>query len=875
MRKKILNLFVFAFSCFVLSGVIINVRVMAEENVAQDPTSANGSCQYTGCWPWLGSNKVVQALRLTVYDGKSRKKVSTGSVDLINNKTHYNNINGKTATILGNDGKPSYLNGSKSLVAYKGTVSLRLMSSLPDWYGNSIGDIKSWWVNLSAERKKEILGWAGYTRYAVQDVLVVEPVTLLQWGGKSYWGSAYELVKYQYDIAQCTGSTCSNAAGVGRRIMAAAVHLSTNDPIDPYGFITDVNGSGILWRLSDSYVEIGKRKTSSGIIYECFKNVDNCNNNTAAKYVKSNYGYGIGAFWIKDSGLAKSCDININNNTGDDKKYNWTYWDDSCDVDGDGIKEGCWKKQKGGCCDQVELTDEILNKYPECASCKPSNKTYINGKDVSNLDAIICDNNDKKITNYRGTGSLNETTPKYCLANNNLLVGTINGKRYGCEITDSLLLPKEYGDNLKIGQYFVWPTSKTLQSLGNFDMRYPVTRTSNVTCVAYQYTSDGKLQYVNLSASELETLKKRFKVSGNLNLIFNSNNNGKIIEESQSSSFKNTSNNLFTGNINTVYTLEKINKTNGVYAYYDQEKLQYTNAIIVQKINKYIQYGFPIIPFGNYGDKSININYGINFDNMGLSKLKSYSGSYICSKKGKDDGNDDKGPTYCKCEPGTVHEGLDLTPYFNTTYDSWTAECSRVRDLKCNDPDTPIKCPNDDSLDMTNCVKNKIYGGANEKEAYDLCVAQDCKCVGSECNAGYCEGSNCGLDIIYRPIFLNKPFPSIRATKRVAGANWGGKNSLNNDGLGTKYITSTASKMYQGEPMYSFTLTPKALNVIKKYNDSHGYDDFNMTCGKNQYCIGNVLRGDFGEYFTGGTCQLQTNAKVRGKNDCRLTALER
>ena len=75
------------------------------------------------------------------------------------------------------------------------------------------------------------------------------------------------------------------------------------------------------------------------------------------------------------------------------------------------------------------------------------------------------------------------------------------------------------------------------------------------------------------------------------------------------------------------------------------------------------------------------------FENMGLSRLNTYSGSYICSKNGKDNGDDDNGPTYCKCEPGTVHEGLDLTPYFNATYDSWTAECSRIRDLKCQHAD--------------------------------------------------------------------------------------------------------------------------------------------------------------------------------------------
>lgn len=860
MRKKRLTLFVFAFSCLILSGIIINFRVMAEGGSTGGSGSGDAGNQTSSCssWPYAntgtinGEKAALRGVRISIVNNNGKLKPGTKSVDYVKNvgvgnlKANYSSTKTTKTMYLQYGSSLNWTYGTPTF-KYDQNIADNVISRFGDTNGGSMGqnirNLYNNYVNGQATAKtiidtiyKDTCG-NGCT-ISANDVVLFEPITYVKYctsNNSSYYvyGTAYELnAKYN------GGNTEGGGAITGH--VAKALYFSG----DKISSLTDV-----------------------------FAEPTNTNVKYPGKELTKKNGWGMGALWIGK--IAKKCDINVNNNTGDDKKYNWTYWDASCDADGDGNKEGCWKKQQGGCCDQVTLTDEILNRYPECASCKPSNKTYINGKEVSSLNAITCDANDKKITNYRGTGSLNETTPKYCLANNNLLVGTINGKRYGCEITDSLLLPKEYGDNLKIGQYFVWPTSKTLQNLGNFDMRYPVTRTSSVTCVAYQYTSDGKLQYVNLTNNELETLKNRFKVNGDLNLTFNSNNNGKIIEESQTSSFKNTGNNLFTGNINTVYTLEKIDKTNGVYAYYDQEKLQYTNNIIIQKINKYIQYGFPIIPFGNYGDKRVNVNYGINFENMGLSRLNTYSGSYICSKNGKDNGDDDNGPTYCKCEPGTVHEGLDLTPYFNATYDSWTAECSRIRDLKCNDANTPIKCPNDNSKDMTNCVKNKIYGGANEKEAYDLCVAHDCGCMGNECTAGYCEGDNCGLDIIYRPIFLNNPFPSIRATKRVAGANWGGKNSLNTDGLGTKYITSTASKMYQGEAMYSFTLTPKALNAIKKYNNNHGYDDFEMTCGKNQYCISNVLRGTFGEYLTGGTCQLQTNAKIRGNNDCRLTALER
>lgn len=864
MRKKFLDFFFFFIFCLLISSAFMTNEVFAGENIAQDPSSATGSCKPTGCWPHLGASEVVQALRFTVYDGKTRQKVSN-SVDLINNKTHYNKINGKNTYILGGDGKPSYLNG-KSLSVYNGEVNLQL-SYFPDWYGKNIGSIKSWWNNLSVAAKKEILGWAGYTRYSTQDVLVVEPVTFLQWGGKGYWGSAYEFVKYMYDKAKCTDSVtggCRNAVGVARRIMAAAVHLSTNDPIDPYGFITDINGNGILWRLDSSYVEIGKYKNNAGETYEAFKNVTNA---TAAQYIKGKYGYGIGVFWLKDSGLTNSCDVNVNNNS--DSKYNWTKWNKNCDLDGDGTADGCWEKIDGGCCDQMTLTDTILNTYPQCAKCEVNNTSYIAGDTKESLDSITCDEKDKDITNYRGTGDFNTSTNKYCLANNKLYTGKINGKYYGCEIRDTLTLPRKYGSDLKIGQYFVWPTSKTLQSLGVFNNNYPVRRTSILNCVAYKYRAGGQLQYQTLTTNELNKIKDKYSQTGNLTLKFESNDNGAITIENTNASATNnpTDNDLFEVKVESTYTLNKINGTNGIYAYYDRNKEAYTNKIVTSKLSKYVTYGYPIIPYGDYVDgedverfdNKISIDYGINFDSMGFSRAKAFSGSYICTKD--DVGN----PMDCKCPVGTSRAGMSLIGYFSKGYTDFNAECAVAQNNHC--AEGPIVCP--DGTDITSCVSNKTYGGTDETEARNLCTAELCGNIDSPIGSG--------LDIIYRTIFLDDPFPSIKGSVRVPGANWGGSKSLTINkkytGLVEEYITSTADKMYQGKPMYSITLTPKAIREIKNYNKSHGYDDFELTCGKNQYCTSDALHNTFSEYLTGGTCQLATNAKIRGRNDCRLKAL--
>lgn len=852
MKKRILKLSFFIFSCLILSNLFISVNVKAEGGATGGAGDTNAGDKTSDCssWPYKGKinneSTMLRGVRITVVDNDGKVKSGSISVDYVKNTgvTSISNVYySKTKTT-----KTMYLKYNKSTNWTKGTVSFKYNSAIANYIISSFGENNggNMGQNIKDLYNAYVKGedWAKniintiYTdtqagSFAANDVVLFEPITYVKYcnsaGGSSFmYGTAYELnEKYN-------GGNANGGAAITGHV-AKALYFKG----DKISTLTDV-----------------------------FPEPTNTNDTYPGKDVTNQNGWGMGALWIGK--IANICDVNVNDN--DDKKYNWTYWDGSCDADGDGVKEGCWKKQEDGCCEQVTLTDEILNKYPQCAPCTPNNKTYVNGNEITSINSVTCDNSAKAIINYRGTGDLNKTTPKYCLANNNLLVGIINGKRYGCEITDKLLLPKEYGDDLSIGQYFVWPTSKTLQKLGNFDLRYPLTRTSNVTCVAYKYNSVGQLEYVNLTGIELETVKNKFKTSGNLNLTFNGGNNGNIIEESQKSNFENTGNNLFTGKISTVYTLEEVKGTNGVYAYYDQEKLEYTKTIISSRINKYIQYGFPIIPFGNHKDTNVSITYGINFDKIDLSRLKSYSGSYVCSKKKNNNNNNITGG-FCKCEPGTLYEGLDLTPYFKNNYDSWLAECSRVRDLKCNDANTPIKCPNDDTIDMTNCVKNNVTKGYTYSRAYELCVASDCHCIGSECFPIKCQGNNCDLDIIYRPIFLNNPFPSIKGNKRGAGANWGGNNSLNSDGLGTKYITSTASKMYQGEAMYTFTLTPAAIKEIKKYNKAHKYDDFELSCGENQYCTSDVLRGSFSEYFTGGTCQLIQNAKTRGSNDCRLTAL--
>lgn len=93
--------------------------------------------------------------------------------------------------------------------------------------------------------------------------------------------------------------------------------------------------------------------------------------------------------------------------------------------------------------------------------------------------------------------------------------------------------------------------------------------------------------------------------------------------------------------------------------------------------------------------------------------------------------------------------------------------------------------------------------------------------------------------IVYRPISLSSPFPSMSGTGRKTGANWCDKsndNCLNNENNENveKYILNnrnvSGSDVYNKEPMYKITLTPALIKQIRIYDEDTTYDDFNLYC---------------------------------------------
>ena len=151
--------------------------------------------------------------------------------------------------------------------------------------------------------------------------------------------------------------------------------------------------------------------------------------------------------------------------------------------------------------------------------------------------------------------------------------------------------------------------------------------------------------------------------------------------------------------------------------------------------------------------------------------------------------------------------------------------------------------------------------------------------------SGNCP-DNKGINIIYRTISLNDPFPGEHGEGRDAGANWNGTATV----LGTRmsfidaYITNnrgvSTEKVYQETPMYQFTLTPANIRAIRKYNRSTGndYNDYNFECSNGKYCKSEFLEEGIGNgYFgfssknpNGGSC---FNAYSTDWESCRYSSI--
>lgn len=246
-----------------------------------------------------------------------------------------------------------------------------------------------------------------------------------------------------------------------------------------------------------------------------------------------------------------------------------------------------------------------------------------------------------------------------------------------------------------------------------------------------------------------------------------------------------------------------------------------------------------------------------NADSVGI-------GEYICHYTVATDYDE------CLCPPGTKNEGVDLT---QALLDEYRLTCADAKVKYCdadNYPECTVNC-----VDNKYCSNNKsikITACLNAGYTKDECESRLCNekyicesgkkkgmditsCVQTRIMQGdsidsakkYCHNTVCnGVTIIYRPIDLSNPFPSIDADQsvkqsglntgmfnlnvkgRYPGYNWNGSQVVKNNIFKNRKVSTT--EVYNQTPLYHFELDTATILNIRDYNKDKKYDDFTLDC---------------------------------------------
>lgn len=136
--------------------------------------------------------------------------------------------------------------------------------------------------------------------------------------------------------------------------------------------------------------------------------------------------------------------------------------------------------------------------------------------------------------------------------------------------------------------------------------------------------------------------------------------------------------------------------------------------------------------------------------------------------------------------------------------------------------------------------KHEIYIDYGCDDATNtVCNYNVSKCPDGVCEPTICdpnvEDCNGGIDVIYRVIDLNNPFPN-----RTPGYNW------SVTGFVDKYITNNRNvktdKVYSEEPMYTIELDPALIKEIRISNKDVNYGDMDLYCTDGVECRSSYLR---------------------------------
>ncbi len=173
----------------------------------------------------------------------------------------------------------------------------------------------------------------------------------------------------------------------------------------------------------------------------------------------------------------------------------------------------------------------------------------------------------------------------------------------------------------------------------------------------------------------------------------------------------------------------------------------------------------------------------------------------------------------CKTEEDASRLGVDWNPMTRsccakgTTYNPEKGKC----------------VPGDDNTTDPVCPTDCEYG---------CCPSGECAPMPTINGEPFCPGLG-GIDVIYRTIDLEDPFPGQNAESRETGANWCSYN-IRTQEIDCKYNNNTVKnyitrernnkkngyKVYDDDHiLYEVNLDSKTISSIRRYNDKNKYDD--------------------------------------------------
>lgn len=857
--KELLFLTVIAFT---FSFVSINEIKAEGADVSGNTSITGGNCGgKNSCWIYIsqGINEATYGIRATIVDGTGT--AVSKSVDFLG-KNEWTNIinNNNTYYRCSNTprNKVSYLKGSTcNWTVHDGSNIAKYLPWLPDIYHSTDAaeTIKTYILDMSEDDlKNTFFNDMGYTIPTDANVLknhylVIEPITLIEIGSTRYYGTFYELeplIKTHHYIWYVSAGD-----------MALSLYITGN---------TNIGGAGGYNLNTKSYFD-GSLKIAdfSETCYYTRSNGKKAIDDSCVE--QSNIGYGVGLFWMPDIENIKPATCDYNNTQH------------FATANGGPNGENCCTYVKNNLAQYGISEAQFYTKYPQCnetlKSCK-FNLTIENpvcGKDSIGTVADITDWNCIYASAYSNDTTLNKYFLKYGKPTDSCSVYCRNEISYMYPNKGVIVLAGNYftiGNSANSYFPYVDPSTNTIKV--NAATLGPVQVSVTKECAILGDTND-------------ETCKTKLQEELNdisaptLEFAYESDyyNNPKEILTSSSTSKTSTQDGVHSKTVTYNYYLP-----DSTYKYVSKNSgISYKN---ISSIGKY-----PYIEIGSHSPihfshpaKTNNFQLTIkkfnlpNFDNLVLNgktmstKFNTSIETYIKTLIN----NDQARPTYIN---GIYYLDKTFVAHLNrngfSAQDLLNSTCANANNYNCYSNENGIYCYDKNTTSnseqtyayFNSCINSQVQKIKYDKESYKNDMLYECTFEVDNAIINSSNNNNNGIEVIYRTISLDNPFPSIDGDGRATGANWcylddcSNTNQVVQEVITNNRDVKTEEIYIELDPLYTITLTPALIKEIRKYNRTTNYDDFNLECNSNgNNCKSKLIREsinygkyDFSDHFSG------------------------